>query len=361
MFLVGHALARPAPHVSKLYDKTFGHGYREGNIAVKIAAISLSNEGARVAAQAGRRVARRATCSCTPAFTEMPQAKRFDRIVELTGEIFPSYEGLVYIAPTGAVVRAIAPCLRHKTVDPAVVVVDVGGRWAVSLLGGHEGGANELALAVANILGAEPVVSTTTEAVKDLIVGVGCRRGAAADAIVAAVARGVGAGRLRFGRRCGCWLRPTSRPTSRDCGEAARQLGLPLRLIPAEEIRHTALGVRAFRVRPGESGPARGCRARRPAGRKENAINTAQANSARRDGGHRAGKLYVLGAALAPYFMSNWTFSMSPMLPLAFNLPVMKAARGLIFFCVMPIMVSLLVVITMSGLSIAPSCSVQPC
>ncbi len=81
----------------------------------------------------------------------------------------------------------MAPCLRHKTTDPGVVVVDVGGRWAVSLVGGHEGGANELAFAVANILGAEPVVTTTTEAAKDLIVGVGCRRGTEADAIVAAV------------------------------------------------------------------------------------------------------------------------------------------------------------------------------
>ena len=50
------------------------------------------------------------------------------------------YDGLVYIAPCGVVVRAIAPFLEHKTKDPAVVVVDVGGRWAVSLLSGHEGG-----------------------------------------------------------------------------------------------------------------------------------------------------------------------------------------------------------------------------
>jgi cobalt-precorrin 5A hydrolase len=165
--------------------------------------------------------------------------KRFDRLVELTSELFPSYRGLVYIAPVGAVVRAIAPCLRHKTVDPAVVVVDVGGRWAVSLVGGHEGGANELALAVANLLGAEPVVSTTTEAVKHLIVGVGCRRGAAASAIVAAVEEALSL--------AGCHLNRVRLLASADIkaaepglNEAARQLGLPLRLISAEEIRQTA-------------------------------------------------------------------------------------------------------------------------
>ena len=91
------------------------------------------------------------------------------------------------MAPMGAVVRASGPCIGHKTVDPAVVAVDVGGRWAVSLFSGHKGGANDLALAVANMLGAEPVISTATEAAKDLIVGVGCRRGAAAGTIVAAI------------------------------------------------------------------------------------------------------------------------------------------------------------------------------
>ena len=76
--------------------------------------------------------------------------KRFERIIDLTREIFPSYEGLIYVAPSGMVVRAIAPLLTHKTVDPAVVVVDVGGRWAVSLLGGLLGwGAGLLASWVA--------------------------------------------------------------------------------------------------------------------------------------------------------------------------------------------------------------------
>ncbi len=47
-----------------------------------------------------------------------------------------------------------------------MVVVDVGARWAISLLSGHEGGANDLAVAVGNILAAEPVISTTSEALK---------------------------------------------------------------------------------------------------------------------------------------------------------------------------------------------------
>ena len=55
----------------------------------------------------------------------------------------------------------------------------------MSLLSGHEGGANDLALQIANLVGAEPVITTTTEALKSVIVGVGCRRGTEAERIVA--------------------------------------------------------------------------------------------------------------------------------------------------------------------------------
>ncbi|ELP69652.1 precorrin-3B C(17)-methyltransferase [Streptomyces turgidiscabies] len=72
---------------------------------------------------------------------------------------------LVCFLATGAVVRLVAPLLSDKASDPGVVCVDEGGRFAVSLVGGHGGGANELALAVGRLLGAEPVVTTATDAV----------------------------------------------------------------------------------------------------------------------------------------------------------------------------------------------------
>ncbi len=50
----------------------------------------------------------------------------FSRIVALTAEIFEQYRGLVYIAPCGVVVRALAANLRNKLIDPAVVMVDAG-------------------------------------------------------------------------------------------------------------------------------------------------------------------------------------------------------------------------------------------
>ncbi|GLX48026.1 precorrin-3B C(17)-methyltransferase [Streptomyces hygroscopicus subsp. hygroscopicus] len=78
---------------------------------------------------------------------------------------FAECEQLVCFLATGATVRLLAPLLAGKTADPGVVCVDEAGRFAVSLLGGHGGGANELARDVAGLLGAEPVVTTATDAV----------------------------------------------------------------------------------------------------------------------------------------------------------------------------------------------------
>ncbi|MFC7984700.1 precorrin-3B C(17)-methyltransferase [Streptomyces sp. NPDC057336] len=78
---------------------------------------------------------------------------------------FAECEQLVCFLATGAVVRLVAPLLDDKRTDPGVVCVDEGGRFAVSLVGGHGGGANDLARAVGGVLGAEPVVTTATDAV----------------------------------------------------------------------------------------------------------------------------------------------------------------------------------------------------
>ncbi|WP_406204846.1 precorrin-3B C(17)-methyltransferase [Streptomyces sp. NBC_01017] len=78
---------------------------------------------------------------------------------------FAECEQLVCFLATGAVVRLVAPLLSDKATDPGVVCVDEGGRFAVSLVGGHGGGANELARQVGELLEAQPVVTTATDAV----------------------------------------------------------------------------------------------------------------------------------------------------------------------------------------------------
>ena len=166
----------------------------------------------------------------------MPGAIAFAEIRPLTAEIFPRYRALVFAAPCGIVVRSLAGCLAHKTTDPAVVVLDVAARWCISLLSGHEGGANDLCVRLANVFGAEPVITTTTEATKRVIVGVGCRRGVSAASIVKAVREALAsAGALLNEVR----FLASAEVKLNEPGlhEAARQLGIPLRFVPAEEIR----------------------------------------------------------------------------------------------------------------------------
>ncbi|MDL2318033.1 cobalamin biosynthesis protein [Eubacteriales bacterium OttesenSCG-928-A19] len=80
-----------------------------------------------------------------------------------TADAMAGYEGVIFIGAAGIAVRAIAPHLGDKRTDPAVVVVDEQGRFAISLLSGHAGGANELAERVAQAISAQPVITTATD------------------------------------------------------------------------------------------------------------------------------------------------------------------------------------------------------
>ena len=167
---------------------------------------------------------------------EAPAAERFTKIADLTATLFPVCRGLVYAAPCGVVVRALAPLVKSKYEDPAVVVLDAGGRWAVSLLSGHERGANDLAIRIANLTGAEPVVTTTTEALKSVIVGIGCKRGTPAKRIVAAVREALSEAGIALEE---VRLLASAEIKADEAGllAAAEALGVPIRFIAAEEIR----------------------------------------------------------------------------------------------------------------------------
>ncbi|BBB93291.1 MAG TPA: cobalt-precorrin 5A hydrolase [Methylomusa anaerophila] len=90
-------------------------------------------------------------------------SRTYDCLSQLVDTIFHKYDGFVFIMAAGIVVRIIAHHIRDKRFDPAVVVVDDGGKHAISLLSGHIGGANDLTLAVSEAIGASPVITTATD------------------------------------------------------------------------------------------------------------------------------------------------------------------------------------------------------
>lgn len=97
------------------------------------------------------------------------------------------YDAFVLVLATGAAVRIVAPLLESKATDPAIVCVDDSGRFAIALSGGHRAGANELATDVASLLGAEPVITTSSD--QSGIVAVDAAPGFEAFGDVAAVSR----------------------------------------------------------------------------------------------------------------------------------------------------------------------------
>ncbi len=203
---------------------------------IDVAVITLSGEGAIIAQEIVERLKTGRIYLHDSVKRPSADVERFSAVRDLVAGLFNSCPAIVFIGPIGVIIRAIAPHLRHKARDPAVVAMDIAARHVVSLLSGHEGGANDLALSVANAVGAEPVITTTSEARRQLIVGLGCRRGTDSQSIISAIHSalenlGQSVDAVRF--------LSTADVKAREEGllKAAAWLGLPLRVISSSEIR----------------------------------------------------------------------------------------------------------------------------
>lgn len=85
------------------------------------------------------------------------------KLKEFIPEIFREYDYIIFIMACGIVVRTIAPLIKNKFSDPAILVSDEKGKNIISLLSGHMGGANEMTLYISNLLNSNPVITTATD------------------------------------------------------------------------------------------------------------------------------------------------------------------------------------------------------
>lgn len=186
VILVGQSLKKDGGAASKLYDPAFSHGFRTADkntirpvpppsstsfhapFSGRVAVYALTESGCQLGkeiAHAFQWDAYLARRHFAPTRAISGSLFPFDPrdLGVLLGETWPHYDAHLFFMATGIVVRKIAPLLKDKTCDPALVVCDEKGRHAISLAGGHMGGANRLATEVAHFLGGEAVISTATD------------------------------------------------------------------------------------------------------------------------------------------------------------------------------------------------------
>lgn len=128
-----------------------------------IAIVAITVRGAELARKIGSRLPM--ACVYLPEkFRGADSCEYFDRPLAVwLPDLFRQVDQLICIMATGIVVRILGRELQGKDRDPAVVVMDEAGQFAISLLSGHLGGANDLARQLGGLIGATPVITTATD------------------------------------------------------------------------------------------------------------------------------------------------------------------------------------------------------
>ncbi len=193
-------------------------------------AIALTRRGAATAARLARELPGCRAWAPERLAVE-PGVAGFDGpVADLVARLWPGARGFLLVMAAGIAVRTIAPLLEDKTRDPAVVVLDPAGRFTVPILSGHLGGANDLAVRAAGVLGGTPVITTATDAAGRPAVEVWARARGWAWEPREGVARVNGA--WADGEPVGMYVDPLAGDTA-----AAADLGEHLALVTGDEAR----------------------------------------------------------------------------------------------------------------------------
>jgi precorrin-4 C11-methyltransferase len=168
VILVGQAMSGKLEDRSKLYDPTFAHGFRqsqqkEGTERQGVAVLALTPEGSKLAAHIAAELEESSLYLPDEQASSIGGAYPFTDFKETFAKCISKHKGLVCVMATGIVVRFLAPLLKSKDEDPAVVVLDEMGNNVISLLSGHLGGANRLAREIAAITGGREIITTATD------------------------------------------------------------------------------------------------------------------------------------------------------------------------------------------------------
>lgn len=136
-------------------------------MAKKTAVISFTDKGSLLNKKLGRRLEKFGySCAC---FSSEKYAAKHGinsiegNYVQWMKKIFDEYDYILFVGAVGIAIRGIAPYVKDKFKDPAVVVVDENAKFAIPVLSGHIGGANEFTKDICIITDSQPVITTATD------------------------------------------------------------------------------------------------------------------------------------------------------------------------------------------------------
>lgn len=249
---------------------------------MRIAIITVTRKGALLANRITREMPEDFVIYSKTGCRFSETAVEFTALGELMRSIFNEFQAFIFIMAAGIVVRVIAPYIKDKRIDPAVVVIDDAGKHAISLLSGHIGGANELTRRISRVIGANPVVTTATDVADKVAadtlagkLGLVIEPFSSLKTVNAAIANGDGV----------AFLIDTALAEGPRYIQAARELGVSLLPVDSDTVQEAVAVVISARslplkvphiyLRPPKLAVGIGCRRNTPAQMIMQAIQTA--------------------------------------------------------------------------------------